>query len=76
MPTIRLPTEWSRWPIKKAKNVPRQRRLHRKPRQIFIVALKDLKEIWELSYDPDADPIYGSFVHNYREGELEGEVVE
>ena len=29
------------------------------PRRSFIVALKDIKEIWELSYDPDAPPIYG-----------------
>ena len=45
------------------------------PRQSFIVALKDLKEIWELSYDPDAPPVYGGFVHNYRAGEEEGVVV-
>ena len=41
----------------------------------FIVALKDIKEIWELSYDPDAPPILGNFVHNYRKGEEEGIVV-
>ncbi len=46
------------------------------PRQSFIVALKDIKEIWELSYDPDAPPIYGGFVHNYRVGEEEGIVVD
>ena len=45
------------------------------PRQSFIVALKDIKEIWELSYDPEAEPIYGGFVHNYRKGEEEGVVV-
>ncbi len=45
------------------------------PRQSFIVALKDIKEIWELSYDPEAEPIYGGFVHNYRRGEEEGVVV-
>ena len=45
------------------------------PRQSFIVALKDLKEIWELSYDPEAPPVYGGFVHNYRKGEEEGVVV-
>jgi len=47
-----------------------------KPRQSFIVALKDLKEIWELSYDPKAEPIYGSFVHNYREGHVEGVIID
>lgn len=46
-----------------------------RPRQSFIVALKDIKEIWELSYDPDAPPVYGNFVHNYRPGQVEGVVV-
>ncbi len=41
------------------------------PRDSFIVALKDIKEIWELSWDPNAEPIYGSFVHSYRKGQLE-----
>lgn len=45
------------------------------PRQSFVVALKDIKEIWELSYDPEADPILANFVHNYRKGEEEGIVV-
>ena len=45
------------------------------PRQSFIVALKDIKEIWELSYDPEAEPIYGNFVHNYRKGQVEAVVV-
>ena len=45
------------------------------PRQSFVVALKDLKEIWELSYDPEAPPVYGGFVHNHRKGEEEGIVV-
>lgn len=47
-----------------------------RPRTSFVVALKDIKEIWELSYDPDADPIYGNFVHSYREGQEEGIVVD
>lgn len=46
------------------------------PRTSFIVALKDLKEIWELTYDPDAPPIYGNFVHNYRPGQVEGTIVD
>jgi len=45
-----------------------------RPRSSFVVALKDMTEIWELSYDPDAPPIYGNFVHNYREGQVEGVV--
>lgn len=47
-----------------------------RPRISFVVALKDIKEIWELSYDPDADPIYANFVHSYREGQEEGIVVD
>jgi len=41
------------------------------PRDSFIVAMKDIKEIWELSWDPNAEPVYGSFVHNYRKDQLE-----
>ncbi|HEB79816.1 MAG TPA: cytochrome C oxidase Cbb3 [Rhodospirillales bacterium] len=39
------------------------------PRKSFIVALKDFKEIWEMSYDPDAKPVYAGLVHDYRMGE-------
>jgi len=46
------------------------------PRNSFIAALKDFKEVWEMSYDPDAKPVYGNFVHNYREGQEEAVVVE
>ena len=46
------------------------------PRSSFIVALKDFKEVWELSYDPEAKPVYAGFVHNYRVGQEEGIVVE
>jgi len=43
-----------------------------RPRQSFIVALKDVKQVWELSYDPDAEPIYANFVHSYQQGQVEG----
>jgi len=46
------------------------------PRNSFIVALKDFKEIWELSYDPDSEPVYAGLVHNYRPGQVEGIVLE
>ncbi len=46
------------------------------PRKSFIAALKDFKEVWEMSYDPDAEPVYGNFVHNYRAGEVEAVIVE
>ncbi len=42
------------------------------PRRSFIVALKDIKQVWELSYDPEAPPIYGGLVHSHRAGEDEG----
>jgi len=47
-----------------------------RPRSSFIVAMKDIKEIWELSYDPDAEPIYGNFVHSYRAGQVEATIVD
>ena len=47
-----------------------------RPRQSFIVAMKDIKEIWELSYDPEAEPIYGNFVHSYRVGQVEATIVD
>ena len=39
------------------------------PRASFIVALKDLAEVWELPYDPNAAPVYEGYVHDYRYGE-------
>ena len=36
------------------------------PRKSFIVALKDLPEVWELPYGPDAEPVYDGLVHDYR----------
>ncbi|HJP22854.1 MAG TPA: cytochrome D1 domain-containing protein [Alphaproteobacteria bacterium] len=38
------------------------------PRQSFIVALKDLPEIWEISYDPEVKVAKG-LIHSYREEE-------
>ncbi|MCH2241003.1 MAG: nitrite reductase [Aquabacterium sp.] len=39
------------------------------PRKSFIVALKDLPELWEISYDPQAAPIHDGLVHDFRMGE-------
>jgi len=39
------------------------------PRDSFIVALKDLKEVWEISYLDDPPAVYNSYVHDYRTGE-------
>ncbi len=39
------------------------------PRQSFIVALKDIPELWEISYNPKAEPIHDGYVHDFRMGE-------
>ena len=36
------------------------------PRRSFIVCFESLPELWEISYDPDAEPIYQGLVHDYR----------
>lgn len=36
------------------------------PRRSFVVALKDIPELWEVSYDPDAEPVYEGMVHDYQ----------
>jgi len=41
------------------------------PRQSFIVALKDVPEVWELSYAETPPPDYAGFVHNYEKGMVE-----
>ena len=40
------------------------------PRRSFVAALKDVKELWEISYDPKAPDIPQGLVHDfrYREG--------
>lgn len=42
------------------------------PRSSFMVALKDVPEMWELTYKDGADPVYRGFVHNYEAGMAEG----
>jgi hypothetical protein len=39
------------------------------PRRSFVVALKDIPELWEISYDPKAEPIHDGLVHDYKMGE-------
>ncbi|MEZ5643731.1 MAG: cytochrome D1 domain-containing protein [Burkholderiaceae bacterium] len=39
------------------------------PRQSFVIALKDIPELWEISYNPRAEPIYDGYVHDYKMGE-------
>jgi len=40
------------------------------PRQSFVAALKDVKEVWEVSYNPKADDIPVGMIHDfkYKEG--------
>ncbi len=42
------------------------------PRQSFVLALKDLPEIWEISYSPDAAASFSGFVHSHEAGMVEG----
>lgn len=39
------------------------------PRRSFVVTLKDIPELWEISYDPKAEPIFDGLVHDYKMGE-------
>lgn len=39
------------------------------PRKSFIVALKDIPEVWEISYDPKAPPVFKGLVHDYKMAE-------
>jgi DNA-binding beta-propeller fold protein YncE len=36
------------------------------PRQSFILVLEDLAELWEISYNVRAEPIFDGLVHDYR----------
>ncbi len=42
------------------------------PRKSFVAAMKDIKELWEISYDEKAEPVYAGLVHDYRMGEALG----
>jgi hypothetical protein len=42
-------------------------------RKSFLIVLRDLPELWEISYDPRAEPIYDGLVHDYRMGEALGQ---
>ena len=36
------------------------------PRNSFIIALKDVTEVWEISYLDNPEPVYNGYVHDYR----------
>lgn len=42
------------------------------PRKSFVAALKDVPEAWEISYDPNAEPVAEGLVHDfqYKEGDF------
>jgi mono/diheme cytochrome c family protein/DNA-binding beta-propeller fold protein YncE len=39
------------------------------PRHSFVAALKDIPEIWEISYLDNPEPVYRGLMHDYRYGE-------
>jgi hypothetical protein len=42
---------------------------HAARRHSFVIAFETLAELWEVSHDPRAEPIYDGFVHDYKMGE-------
>lgn len=42
------------------------------PRKSFIVALRDIPELWEISYEDNPRPVPKGLIHNYQEGQKEG----
>jgi DNA-binding beta-propeller fold protein YncE/cytochrome c553 len=39
------------------------------PRKSFVAAMKDIPEVWELSYNDNAAPVYEGLVHDYKMAE-------
>jgi len=46
------------------------------PRESFIVALKDIKEVWEISYEDEPPPGFDGWVHDYRTDSGENSISE
>lgn len=40
-------------------------------RNSFVLALKDVAEIWEIATDPEAEPVFEGFVHSHEKGMVE-----
>jgi mono/diheme cytochrome c family protein/DNA-binding beta-propeller fold protein YncE len=40
-----------------------------RPRKSFVAALKDIAEVWEISYDPAAPDVPAGPIHDFRHGE-------
>jgi len=43
-----------------------------RPRNSFIAALKDIPEIWEISYEDNPKPVATGYIHSYQPGHEEG----
>ena len=42
------------------------------PRDSFVVALKDVPELWVINWTANPPPVYRGFVHSYQPGMIEG----
>jgi len=43
-----------------------------RPRNSFIAALKDIPEVWEISYEDNPKPVAIGYIHSYQPGHEEG----
>ncbi len=43
--------------------------VHAAARRSFVVVFATLPEVWEISLDPQAEPIFNGYVHDYKMGE-------
>jgi hypothetical protein len=43
--------------------------VHAAARRSFVVVFATLPELWEISLDPQAEPIFNGYVHDYKMGE-------
>lgn len=43
--------------------------VHAPARRSFVVTFESLPEVWEISLDPAAEPIFNGYVHDYKMGE-------
>lgn len=61
----------ARWPLRDADGRPGEpiAVCQLQPRQSFAVVFGGWQELWEISTDPAAPPIYDGLVHDYRMGE-------
>lgn len=41
------------------------------PRNSFVVAMKDIAELWEIDWRPDAPPVFEGFVHSHEKDMVE-----